>query len=125
MPPLGVWNGSAFRRSTAAFFGCASSTVIRSNPSGALVYIDGSRSGQTPYTLTDTKIVGSSTQIRLTKEGYEDIQMILTRSEEFQIGPCIGGVFLLVPFLWVMGYKPEHTYDLHPVKVGAPQDHKS
>jgi len=99
---------------------CASTTVLRSEPSGATVYIDGSKVGKTPYTYSDTKIVGASTQVRLKLEGYEEFQTILSRSEEFQVGPCIGGVFVLVPFLWVMGYRPEHSYELSPLSPAKP-----
>lgn len=95
--------------------GCASTTVIRSEPSGATVYIDGSKMGKTPYTYSDTKTVSSTTRIRLKLEGYEDFETLLVRNEEFQAGPCIGGVFFLVPFLWVMGYHPEHNYELTAV----------
>jgi hypothetical protein len=30
-------------------------------------------------------------------------------------------VFLLVPFLWIMGYKADHTYDLTASQPGYPQ----
>jgi hypothetical protein len=93
---------------------CASSTVIRSEPSGATVYIDGSKVGQTPYIHTDTKTVSSTTRVKLRREGYEDFEGIIVRNEEFQLGPCIGGVFTAVPFLWIMGYKAERTYELTP-----------
>ena len=52
------------------FASCSSSTLIQSSPSGAKVYLNGEYAGVTPYTHTDTKIVGSSTQVRLEKEGY-------------------------------------------------------
>ncbi|ADO75828.1 uncharacterized protein STAUR_8073 [Stigmatella aurantiaca DW4/3-1] len=100
--------------------GCTSSTLIRSEPSGAAVYIDGSRVGSTPYTHSDTKTVGSSTRVRLKKEGYEDFEAVISRNEQFEVGPCIGGVFLLVPFLWVMGYNPEHSYELEARTSSAP-----
>jgi hypothetical protein len=100
--------------------GCASTTVIRSEPSGATVYIDGSKVGKTPYTYSDTKTVGSSTRIRLKKEGFEDFETVISRNEEFQVGPCIGGVFFLVPFLWVMGYQPDHNYELSPLSGQQP-----
>jgi hypothetical protein len=102
---------------TAAMFSaaCASSTMIRSDPSGATVYIDGSRVGQTPYIYEDTKTVSSTTRVKLRKEGYEDFETLIVRNEEFQLGPCIGGFFVLIPFLWVMGYKPERTYELTPM----------
>jgi hypothetical protein len=94
--------------------GCTSTTVIRSEPSGATLYIDGSKMGKTPYTYADTKIVGSTTFLKLTKEGYEEFETVIRRDEEFQAGPCIGGVFFLFPLLWVMGYRPEHVYELTP-----------
>lgn len=102
---------------------CASSTVIRSEPSGATVYIDGSKVGQTPYIHTDTKTVSSTTRVKLRQEGYEDYETFFVRNEEFQVGPCIGGFFVLVPFLWIMGYKPERTYELTPLSTApvAPQ----
>ena len=93
---------------------CASSTVIGANVPGAKVYIDGAMVGTAPYTMSDTKIVGSSTQIRIEAPGYAPFQTVITRSEEFSILACIGGAFLLVPFLWIMDYKPVHNYELTP-----------
>jgi len=101
-----------------AFSGCASTTVIRSNPSGARLYLNGEAVGQTPYTMTDTKIVGATTTVRLEQPGYEPTMATITRSEEFDVGACIGGVLVLVPFLWIMGYKPDHTFEMRP--AGAP-----
>ncbi len=92
--------------------GCASSTLIKSSPPGARVYLDSESVGKTPYQMRDTKIVGSSTRVKLVLSGYEPYEAVIQRNEEFQVGPCIGGVLVLVPFLWVMGYKPEHTYEL-------------
>jgi hypothetical protein len=93
---------------------CSSSTVIRSNPSGAKVFIDGQMVGTTPYTMSDTHIVGSSTHIRLEYPGYAPTDASIKRNEEFDVVACIGGVFLLVPFLWIMGYKADHSYELQP-----------
>lgn len=98
----------------SVFAGCASSTVINSSPQGARLYLNGEPAGTTPYTLTDTRIVGATTTVRLEHPGYEVLHTVLVRNEEFQIGPCIGGVLVLVPFLWIMGYKPTHTYELRP-----------
>jgi hypothetical protein len=99
--------------------GCASTTIIRSDPSGATVYIDGSKVGKTPYTYTDTKTISSTTRIKLKKQGYEEFETLMVRNEQFQADACIGGVFFLVPFLWVMGYNPERNYELSPLQ-GAP-----
>ena len=110
---------SLVARSTAvlcatALLACSSETVIRSNPPGAKVFIDGSYVGTTPYTMSDTKIVGSTTSVRLQYPGYQPFDASIHRSEEFDVVACIGGVFLLVPFLWIMGYKADHTYELAP-----------
>ncbi|MFO7723596.1 MAG: PEGA domain-containing protein [Bacteroidales bacterium] len=95
---------------------CASTTMIQSDPSGAKIYLDGEPMGKTPYTHTDTKITGTPTQIKLVKEGYEDFHTVMIRNEEVDVGAIVGGVFFLVPFLWVMKYKPMRTYELTPAK---------
>jgi hypothetical protein len=112
---------SLFVRSVALvtcfnLIGCASTTVIRSEPAGANLYIDGSKVGRTPYVLSDTKIVGSSTNIRIEAEGHESFQTVIRRDEELHVGALIGGLFLLVPFLWIMGYRGERTYELEQKK---------
>ena len=94
---------------------CVSTTVVKTTPPDAKVYVDGMFIGNTPVTYSDTKIVGSTTQLRLQKEGCKDNYVILSRSEKFQVGPFIGGLFVLFPFLWVMGYNPEHHYELECV----------
>ena len=96
------------------FSSCASATMIQSTPSGATLYLAGENVGVTPYSHEDTKIVGSTTSIKIEKEGYETFNTILTRDEEADIGAIIGGIFVLVPFLWTMKYKKEHTYELTP-----------
>ena len=96
------------------FTSCASTTVIQSNPSGAKVYLNGEPVGTTPYTHQDTKIVGSMTTVKLEKEGYEPLNTSFSRNEEADIGAIIGGIFVWVPFLWTMKYKPTHTYELTP-----------
>ena len=99
---------------------CASSTIITSTPTGAKVYVDGEPVGTTPYIHSDTKIVGSATSVKLQKEGYEPFNMSFARNEEADVGAIIGGVFLWVPFLWTMKYKPYHTYELIPVSGTQP-----
>ncbi len=76
--------------------------------------MDGSLKGITPYSYSDTKIVGSTTSIKLTLDGYSDFNGVLTRSERVDVGALIGGIFVLVPFLWIMDYDPDHTYELSP-----------
>jgi hypothetical protein len=99
---------------------CASSTIIMSQPPGAKLYLNGEPVGQTPYTMTDTKIVGSTTAVRLELPGFEPSTGVISRNEEFDVGACIGGVFVLFPFLWIMGYKANHTFEMRPLGAGAP-----
>jgi len=103
-----------------ALGGCVSSTVLHTWPSGAHVYIDGAHVGTTPYTYSDAKVAGSVTKITLAKEGYRPLYVDLVRNERAAPGAIIGGLFLLVPFLWVMKYAPEHKYTLAPGTDGPP-----
>ena len=104
---------------------CVSTTVIQSNPSGAKVYLNGEPIGVTPYTHQDTKLVGSTTTLKLEKEGYAPLNTSFTRNEEVDLGAVIGGVFVLVPFLWTMKYKPTHNYDLTPINGVGQLNNKS
>jgi hypothetical protein len=102
---------------------CASTTMILSQPPGAKLYLNGEPVGVTPYAMTDTRIVGSTTAVRLEYPGYEPTNGVIVRNEEFDAGACIGGVFLLFPFLWIMGYKAVHAFELRPAgypPVGYP-----
>ena len=96
--------------------GCTSTTVINTNPNGAQLYLDGMLVGKTPYVHSDSKIVGSTTALKFKMEGYEELNIVMTKSEKANVGAIIAGVFVLVPFLWTMEYYPEHTYELIKVK---------
>jgi len=106
---------------TAGLAACASTTVINSEPSGAMLYLNGEKVGVTPYTHTDSKIVGSTNTVTLKKDGYQDLTTAFSRNEEVSVGAVIGGVLVLVPFLWVMEYKPTHTYEMVPMKSATNQ----
>ncbi|SRR5690554_5354640 len=101
------------------FASCSSSTLIQSDPSGAKVYMNGEYKGTTPYSYSDTKIVGSTTEIRLEKEGFEPLYTFLSRDESADVGAIIGGLFFLFPFLWTMKYNPTHTYELRPLATAS------
>ncbi len=108
-------SASLFLASAILFTSCASTTMIHSTPVGAKLYLDGENVGTTPYKHSDTKILGSTTMIKLQKEGYEDLNTSFSRNEKADVGAIIGGVFVLVPFLWTMKYKPSHTYEMIPL----------
>lgn len=95
---------------------CSSTTMIVTEPAGATVYMDGQKKGTTPYKHTDTKIAGSQTRITFKKDGYEKLDVILTRNEQADVGAIVGGIFFLVPFFWVMEYYPEHIYELEEIQ---------
>jgi len=101
---------------------CASTTKIDTTPTGATLYVNGERAGTTPYTYTDTKTVGSSVQLKIKKEGFQDFETTMTRNEEPDTGAIVGGVLTFVPLFWSMKYKPTHTYELVPVahQIEAP-----
>lgn len=92
---------------------CSSTTVIESNPSGAKVYLNGNPVGTTPYIYRDSKIVGTTTAVKLEKEGCDPLNTTFSRDEEIDVGAIIGGLLVLVPFLWTMKYKPTHAYELN------------
>jgi hypothetical protein len=95
---------------------CTSMTTIQSIPPGAKVYLNDELSGETPYTMSDTKIIGSSTYVRLEKPGFQSFDTVITRTEEIDLGPVVCGfIFTPVWWLWAMKYKPTHTYELVPV----------
>ncbi len=100
---------------------CVSSTVINSNPRGARVYLDGEPVGTTPYHYSDTKILGTTTEIRLEAEGYEPFYTYMTRNEEVDAGAVVGGLFFMFPFLWTMKYKPSRTFEMIPLGANEAQ----
>jgi hypothetical protein len=102
----------------ATFTGCASSTVLQTQPPGARVSINGAYVGQTPFTLTDTKIIYSQTPIHFEYPGYAPLDVTLVRSEEPDVLPIVAGFFCLIPWLWVFKYQSNHIYTLQP--PGAP-----
>lgn len=101
------------------FTSCMSTTIIQSEPPGALVYINGEKMGKTPYFYSDEKIVGTVVHVKLQKEGYEDLTAAFSRTEEVNVGALIGGLFIWLPLLWVMNYKPIHNYELTPLSYDA------
>lgn len=97
-----------------SLMGCASSTVIHSDPPGATVFVNDSLVGFTPYSYTDRRPAFSSVKIRLQKDGYESLEVSLTRNETIEVGNVLGTAMCLFPAFWVMGYEPVHTYVLKP-----------
>ncbi len=95
--------------------GCASSTMIKSVPSDADVYINGELVGKTPYLYTDTKVSFSPVMVDIIKKGYQPLYTTFRRDEEFNPGTFIGGFFIWPIWLWTLDYKPVRTYELQPL----------
>ncbi|MGI0119304.1 PEGA domain-containing protein [Zooshikella sp. RANM57] len=91
--------------------GCSSYTTIDTNPSKAKVYVDGSYVGNTPLNYGDKSIAGTTKSVTLKKDGYKDKHVKISK-EEAQVGPIIGGFFLLAPFLWSLGYPDNYTFEM-------------
>jgi hypothetical protein len=90
---------------------CSSTTLIRTNDSAAKIYLDGELKGKGSVSHSDQKIVGGTTQVMVQKDGCEAKHFQFSRNEETDVGALIGGIFFLIPFLWIMKYKPDHTYE--------------
>ncbi|MBU2709193.1 PEGA domain-containing protein [Zooshikella marina] len=95
--------------------GCASYTTIDSHPSKAKVYVDGNYVGDTPVDYGDKSIAGTTKSVTLKKDGYKDKNVKISK-EEAQVGPIIGGFFVLVPFLWSLGYPDNYNFEMEPLE---------
>ena len=82
-------------------FGCTSATLIKSNPPGAKLYLDGQLKGETPYTYADAAAAGTMRTVSLKKEGYKDFTGHIKR-EQLSVPALIGGILILIPFIWVL-----------------------
>lgn len=91
--------------------GCATSTVIKTVPENAEVYIDGQLKGNSPVTHSDSEPAWSKKTVLLKKPGYKD-KTVELKKEKVQVGPIIGGVLLLFPFIWMFGYEDSVSFDL-------------
>ncbi len=95
---------------------CSSSTIIKTEPEGADLYINGIHIGKTPYEYSDMNPVFYETKISISKSGYKLINTNIYKDEEFNPKACLG----IVTFpLWWMQYHPVHTYILEPELIKA------
>lgn len=106
-----------FLLTTLLLVSCSSATLITTNDKDAKIYVDGQYAGKGQYTHIDSKIVGSTTMVLLKKDGCEDIPYSFSRNEKLDVGACAGGIFLLVPFLWIQKYKAVHDFKFQCTKT--------
>lgn len=95
--------------------GCSSTTLFKTSPNGAEIYVDGQRKGVTPYFYSDTKVAFSSTPVLFRKDGYQDLSIVLKRNEKADGDAILTGILFWIPCLWFMEYNPVHSYDLEPL----------
>ena len=103
-----------------AFFtlaSCTSGTRITSEPPGADVFINGQLVGETPYYHEDSKVSFSKLNVTLKKEGYLDFNTVIVKDEDVQVDAIIGGILFFWPFIWTMGYLPDHHYELAQLAI--------
>jgi hypothetical protein len=99
--------------------GCASTTVIRSDPSGATVRSrSGELLGKTPYEHSDSATVNHTESFVLELEGYEPEYVTIKRDQWNGVrtaGGVIGGLFVFPVFatlLWATDYKEAYSVEL-------------
>jgi hypothetical protein len=103
-------------------FSCASTTVIRTNPPGATIRsIEGGYSGRTPFTYSDTNIVGTTRTFSIEAPGYQTETLVI-KKDQWDAGrlvlSVIGGLILFVPYvgiLWSADYQPAYEVQLKPL----------
>lgn len=94
------------------FAGCSSTTLIKTEPAGAAVYIDSVKKGVTPYSYSDSSTVFTpSRDIVIKKEGYKNLSASIRKSE-VTAGTVCRCIFLGVPCLWITIYPDEYIYEL-------------
>lgn len=92
-------------------FGCASTTLIKSNPPGAKLSLDGMVVGETPHFYTDKAVAGTMKEVTLKKEGYKDFSGTIKR-EELSVPALIGGIFLIVSLAWILEYPTQYNFEM-------------
>lgn len=104
------------------FMSCTSTTLIKSTPTGATLYVEGIKKGVTPVEHTDASVslFGSKKQIKLEKEGYKTLNDSISK-EKFNVGRLIAALFigpaiLWFPILWLFDYPEQYQFELEPVK---------
>ncbi len=93
--------------------GCASTTMIKSDPAGASVYVSEQLIGKTPVSFSDLNFARGCTSIRLKKEGYESSISEICRDAGINLGAIIGGFFTFgLTFAWYQDHPRQYVFAL-------------
>lgn len=90
---------------------CSSTTLITSTDPDARIFVNGEYIGTGEALYTDKKVAFSRTEVTLKKPGCDPTDFSFRRDEKPDGGAIVGGILVLVPFLWVTEYKKEHNYE--------------
>lgn len=93
---------------------CASTVLIQSEPSGAVVTLDGRVVGTTPHFHTDRKVSGYSLGVKVAAPGYTTRHTIVKKTKSINIGAIFPGGFFIFPLAWTLGYPSHVHYTLEP-----------
>lgn len=94
--------------------GCASTILLRSEPQGAEIYVDGRSWGTSPVKYTDRRMAGAVHKIELRLEGYETLHATFKRNGDTNVPAAVGGICLF-PLFWVFDYPATALYRLQPI----------
>ena len=104
---------------------CSHTVNIKSNPPGAVVFIDGEKRGETPLAIEEDDGFFEERVIRVEKEGYQSIETTIVQTEP--IWGCVAPSVCLAPFTfctscfglrWSTKYAEEYEVVLDPVGKG-------
>jgi len=104
---------------TAVFFfllGCSSTTVIKSKPSRAKVYLNGEIKGETPYTYTSAGIWGTKKMVVLKKEDYKESVQQIKKDHVNWVTVIIGALVFYPLLLWGADFPTEYTFEMEKLE---------
>jgi|GEM_PF-931546 len=99
---------------------CKSTVLIQSEPSGAVLTLDGRVVGTTPHFHTDRKVSGYSLGVQLEAPGYQTKHGIIRKTHSVNPGAVVAGVVMLFPLAWTLGYDNVERFILTP-STSAPR----
>ncbi|NOK04603.1 hypothetical protein HNV27_24005 [Myxococcus xanthus] len=110
------------------FTGCASSTVIRSSPSGAKVRSrSGEVLGRTPYEYSDSATVNNTESFTLELDGHAPEYVTIRRDQwsgARTAGGIVGGLFVFPVFatlFWAADYRESYHVELTALPDSEPE----
>jgi hypothetical protein len=117
----------AAHRSTAALAAlllclsaCASTTIIRTEPPGAEVYVDGRPVVHSPAVIARTAGFPSRLRVQLRREGYRDEELFI--DSEMSPAAAVAGVLYGVSWLFAWGYDENYIFNLRPLEEPPPKE---